>query len=458
LLGSLKYRNVSTSLDDDGDLLTEMSYQLKLLEKLARISFRYCDLDAKTGNEIPKQFNSDLGTDFNPHRAALSFPLPVATFVNPPNNAVQLYLNGHPLLSKVKSTLRRELYKASLQATICKQEGWTDYQFNQVDWSAHEYAFQSTWSAKRITYTKLLHNLLNTNVKNRQFYGKSDLCPCCNHNSETLHHVFTCPAPETTEFRKQQQTILWQQLENINTPEKLLTTIKRGLSSLESCDQAPTDEFDPEVAQAQFELGWSAFLRGRISTRWQLAFNDGDEGDRVSRKWAGNLVIHLLQYSQQLWIFRCGTVHGHNKEESRRRHKEDLLQQIHAAYEEYSNDPFCVPNDWRSLFGRPFHTYGLSDRDTLACWLKSFSEAKQQQALLLTRQQAASKIFFKKLKSDPSSSQDSRSLSSSSDEDMSLSDSSSLISELSIASDSRSSPSLVPDIMSCDGRETISWE
>ena len=371
---------------------------------------------------------------------------------------MQLYLNGHPLLSKVKSTLRRELYKASLQATISKQEGWTDYLFNQVDWSAHEYAFQSTWSAKRITHTKLVHNLLNTNVKNKQFYGKSDLCPCCNQTSETLLHVFTCPAPETTAFRKQQQTILWQQLENINTPEKLLTTIKRGLSSLELGDQAPTDEFDHEVAQAQFELGWSAFLRGRISTRWQLAFNDGDEGDRVSRKWAGNLVIHLLQYSQQLWIFRCGTVHGHNKEESRQRHKEDLLQQIHAAYEEYSNDPFCVPNDWRSLFGRPFHTYGLSDRDTLACWLKSFSEAKQQQALLLTRQQAASKIFFKKLKPDPSSSQDSRSLSSSSDEDMSLSDSSSLISELSIASDSRSPTSLVPDIMSCDGRETISWE
>jgi hypothetical protein len=66
--------------------------------------------------------------------------------------------------------------------------------------------------------------------------------------------VFTCPAPAATEFRKQQQAILWQQLANINTPEKLLTTIKWGLGSLESRDHTPTDEFDPEVAQAQFEL------------------------------------------------------------------------------------------------------------------------------------------------------------------------------------------------------------
>jgi hypothetical protein len=151
-------------------------------------------------------------------------------------------------------------------------------------------------------------------------------------------------------------------------------------------------------------------------------------------------------------------VHGHDKEESRRRHKEDLLQQIHAAYEEYSNDPFCVPNDWRSLFSRPLHTYGLSDRDTLACWLKSFSEAKQQQALLLIRQQAASKTFFKKFKLDPSPSLDSQSLSSSSDDDMSISDSSSLTSELSITSDSGSSTSFAADIMSWDGREAISWE
>jgi hypothetical protein len=94
----------------------------------------------------------------------------------------------------------------------------------------------------------------------------------------------------------------------------------------------------------------------------------------------------------------------------------------------------------------------------LACWLKSFSEAKQQQALLLIQQQAASKIFFKRFKSDLSPSLDSQSLSSSSDDDMSTSDFSSFTPALSITSDSGSSISLVDDIMSYDGREKISWE
>jgi hypothetical protein len=90
-------------------------------------------------------------------------------------------------------------------------------------------------------------------------------------------------------------------------------------------------------------------------------------------------------------------MHGHDKEESRQRQREDLLQQIQEAYEEYDKDPFCVPSDWRSLFHRPLHTYCLSDRDTLACWLKSYSEARQQQALLHTRQKEASKQFFARM-------------------------------------------------------------
>jgi len=69
-----------------------------------------------------------------------------------------------------------------------------------------------------------------------------------------------------------------------------------------------------------------------------------------------------------------------------------------VAYEDYSKDPFCVPSDWRSLFHRPLHTYYLSDRDTLTCWLKSYSKAQQQQALLMAHQQQASKQFFVQIK------------------------------------------------------------
>jgi hypothetical protein len=225
LLLGIRYHNVSFAVADNGDLLAELKYQLTRLDKVATIKFNYCDLTEKTGDDKPRQYIADLGADFNPHRVALAFPLPELQYINPPHNAVQLIYNGQPFLTKVKSTLRQDMYRASIQATICKQEGWSNYQFNQIDWAAHKYAFQCTWSSKQITYTKLVHKLLNTNEKNCKYYGKLDLCPCCHLNGETILHVFTCPAQEVLVFRRKQQTILWHHLSLMNTPDSLLADI-----------------------------------------------------------------------------------------------------------------------------------------------------------------------------------------------------------------------------------------
>jgi hypothetical protein len=389
LLRRLRYHNVTTALDDNGDVLTEIKYQLRKMEKIAKMNFQHCDLGTKTGNSTPKQFVDELGTAFNSHRLGLSFPLPAIPFLNPPHNAVSLRFEGKPLLTQIRKTLRCALYRTSICTTICKQEGWSIHQFNQVDWTAHELAFQQTWSSKRITYTKLAHALLNTNVQNHKYYGKSALCPCCGLFDETLQHVFTCVAPEVIEFRRKQQDILWNQLDLINTPTHVENDIKQGILSLEA-ELHPTDlEYSTKAGLAQ-----AAFLRGRISTQRQYDYNGRDEIDWVSSKWAGRLVLSLLQYSQQLWVYRCGILHGHDKEEIRQRHREDLLHQIQDAYEDYHRDPFCVPSDWRSLFHRPLHIYSLADRDSLACWIRSYSEARQQQALLDTQQRQVSMRSF----------------------------------------------------------------
>ena len=69
LLTGIKYRNVSTALEDHIDVLTELQYQLKHLKRTTAITFKYCNLEAKTGDDIPRQFVSDLGSDFNLHPA-----------------------------------------------------------------------------------------------------------------------------------------------------------------------------------------------------------------------------------------------------------------------------------------------------------------------------------------------------------------------------------------------------
>jgi hypothetical protein len=196
-------------------------------------------------------------------------------------------------------------------------------------------------------------------------------------------------------------------LTNRNTPEDILQGIKLGMLQLEESHEVHLPFPDsPTVATAfnhQSLLSWEAFLRGRISINWKAALENIrgiPPGTKVSKKWAGQLVSSLLYYSQHLWVFRCGVVHGHTKEESRKKHREDLQQNVRAAYEEYTYDPFCILSDWRKLFDRPVDTLLLSDRDTLVCWLHSYSEAWQQQSLAISRYKLAAQKFFKMMESE----------------------------------------------------------
>jgi len=258
-------------------------------------------------------------------------------------------------------------------------------------------------------------------------------------------------------FRKKQQDILWQHLVQINMPKYIANDIKNGILSLES--EAPFVDHTPptDVALAQADLGWGAFLRGRISVQWQHTYNNGVDNNHNSRRWAGSLVLYLLQYSQQLWTYRCGVIHRHDKEETRQRHREDLLQQIQVAYEEFNNDPFCVPSNWRSLFHRPLNTYCMSDRDTLACWLRSFSEAKQQQEMLLSRQKQQSNKFFAKFWRKTITPPRAESFELLCDDDSSVADTYSVASTDTSDSD-LDTPFHVDDEVSWDGGETVSWD
>lgn len=168
-----------------------------------------------------------------------------------------------------------------------------------------------------------------------------------------------------------------------------------GHASLECLTPSP-DKCTVEAYHHQTALGWEAFHRGRISTKWQEAFSGHNLTNRQSLKWAGRAIELLLHYSHQLWLFRCGAVHGYNKEETRQKQRVTLLPQVQAAYEQYRKDPFHIPSHWRSLFTRPINSFLTSDSDTLTCWLKSYSEAVQQQNLADLKQQKSSQSFFSK--------------------------------------------------------------
>jgi hypothetical protein len=397
-LRTIKYTSVSKALLDHYDLLAEFKHQLELLEKRCKVTISYLDFSHKSDTSPQFRAVDQLAVLLDEQENLLSLPLPPSDYIRPPACAATLFYDRRPLVAKIHQTIRRQLYSRALRSTICKQESWTEAQFQTVDWPALEVAFTRVWSCKRISYSKLTNKLLNTNAQNKKFYGKPSFCPCCLHSEETIMHVFTCPECTVTTFRDQQQEVLWANLRLIDTPSSLLTAIQQGIKSQEVLPSVQSKDHPPLVLEAyshQETLGWEAFLRGRISSKWQLAYATDQFTPAQSLKWAGQLIGYLLHYSQQLWNFRCGVVHGATIEESRQKHRSSLISLVQTAFEEFTLDPFHIPSNWRRLFQRPLPALLLSDSDTLSCWLRSYSEAVQQQDLIEASAKRSQRNLFR---------------------------------------------------------------
>jgi hypothetical protein len=199
-LNSLKYTSVTAALIDISHLLCKYRQQLLILEHHCTIDVKFLNFADEFDTSQPHCEQESLAAVITEQQELISLPLPQLEYINPPHNDILLYHEGRPLVSKIALIIKCALYSTAIRHTICKQENWTEVQFSSVDWPAHEVAYWLAWSCTRITYTKLSHKLLNTNVQNHRFYGKSHQCPCCNVLSETLLHVFTCSALDVITF------------------------------------------------------------------------------------------------------------------------------------------------------------------------------------------------------------------------------------------------------------------
>jgi hypothetical protein len=109
-----------------------------------------------------------------------------------------------------------------------KKNKWSPRIFHLIDWQAHESAqSRLTWT-QRISTSKLIHGLTNTNHQNKLYYNTTSVCPCCSIEEESLEHVLRCQAPE---METSQWTLLLQlesNLQKLSTPVPVQEAIMHG--------------------------------------------------------------------------------------------------------------------------------------------------------------------------------------------------------------------------------------
>jgi hypothetical protein len=359
----------------------------------------------KKSDDVLSKIQRDVHTDAKSHNKITS-PSPT---VLPPSYEIAIGMQRKIIPTNLKGIVNQVAHETEIRNTIMKNTGWTIQQFHDIDWRAHQKVFCSIGRFRQISICKIIHGLLCTNDKQKRYYGKRDLCPCCGSSTETMNHMLCGPSQYATEFRVKAQQELESELQQINTPEPILSAVLFGASQFEELTNRnkherpttrgsilPMDVLATHCITTQGALAWDQFLRGRTLISWRKFFTHFKQSaESHGEIWTKKLIMVLWNYTTSIWKHRNNKVHGATIEDQKKKEKEELGTQVRAAYEDYTEDKFLIPRSMSYLFERHSLENKLKeDRDTLRCWIKSVEEAKQIQNISMDRMRRNAEQFF----------------------------------------------------------------
>ena len=198
-----------------------------------------------------------------------SIPIPF------PAQKIAVFSNNAPVVTNIDEFL---------QTSERKQEQ-ADYFENKIDIDKKGKLDMDTYTMGRVlqrnkhrhsTYSKIIHEQLNTMTVNKKWKLGSDICPVCHNASETWYHLLTCQHSDLTRVRGDFITEFRKIMNKNNTYPPLR-------DFLIDCIRYPS--FEPpgpplignplfanlisEAYTSQTWIGWTNFYRGYVSKYWK---------------------------------------------------------------------------------------------------------------------------------------------------------------------------------------------
>ena len=261
--------------------------------------------------------------------------------------------------------------------------------------------------------TKVIHKLVNTIHKSRQFYGKSPLCPCCETQDETLQHILSCTSSGSAEARKNALLTLQTDLTALDTPPPVLEAILHGtnmwiinqgdehrpvhattVGSLKGPDILLTAAFTEQF----HNIGWCHMLMGRLSKKWGAAvalYHKMPSDSQISTTWTTQAIQMIWKYTRSLWNHRNTVVHGSTDHEVTNKIRASIEGQVTSFYHKFNDSSHFILQRHHYLFtSRTLQQRLHLDIDSINCWLRSVQEAIQALHHHETQQRLNSARFF----------------------------------------------------------------
>jgi len=129
-----------------------------------------------------------------------------------------------------KKAIHASIYTKDLQETIFRVERWEPGVFHLVAWEAYGRMFSKLSRARQVSVSKICHRLIQTNSRNKAFYGDSGLCVCCGECDETYGHFLSGRSQIASGAREDSLVTLQESLLDIGTPEVIAQAMADGIS------------------------------------------------------------------------------------------------------------------------------------------------------------------------------------------------------------------------------------
>jgi hypothetical protein len=244
-----------------------------------------------------------------------------------PRAGVHLEFPSGTVLSHYARSLRRECTTEPLQRYLQHRNNWTQQTMKQINWAAHGEALKKQIKL-RLHYSKLVHEVLPTNVMLNKYDAGRRVCPCCPHLSEDRDHVLRCPSTGRNKWRHKFLTDLQAFCHTHDTYVPLQTLLldslrewlyHDGLAPYAPRNQDFSEELQPLLLQ-QRKIGWRQLFNGRFSTEWASiqdgyyyrtrGAGTGHRKEASGHKWQTQLITFIWEKWYKLWKTRNQDVHG----------------------------------------------------------------------------------------------------------------------------------------------------
>jgi hypothetical protein len=153
--------------------------------------------------------------------------------------------------------------------------------------------------------------------------------------TETAQHVNQCQDPAAVECWQEGLEKLRSTLEDNDTPNDVIEYIVTALRAWQRDEQVPhadylSEQFEEATLQQQ-ELGWSAFVEGRLGRNWETALSDHykkTKSKKNGKRWMTAVIRKLWEIAWDMWNQRNDIVHAVEEARTRSQLEEDIRKEF----------------------------------------------------------------------------------------------------------------------------------